>query len=112
MYPSGAWRGYWEQAGWGRQPMGELVLHFVDGQIFGDGRDVIGPFRFDGRYDERGRIRMTKEYLGRHTVEYEGAYDGEGSIFGRWWIGELWSGPFALSPVPAAPPQDAPIQDL
>jgi hypothetical protein len=112
MYPSGVWRGYWEQAGWGRQPMGELVLRFVDGQIFGDGTDVIGPFSFSGEYDERGRIRMTKQYHRRHRVFYEGTYDGEGTLYGRWSIPPVWSGPFALSPVAAAPPSDAPIEDL
>ena len=25
MYPSGPWRGYWEQREWGRQPMRDLV---------------------------------------------------------------------------------------
>jgi hypothetical protein len=112
MYPSGTWRGYWEQEVWGRQPMGPLVLRFADGRIEGEGRDVIGPFVFEGEYDDHGSIRMIKQYLGRHQVLYQGTYDGEGTIFGRWSITPFWSGPFALSPVVGKPPADAPIESL
>lgn len=112
MYPSGTWRGYWEQQLWGRQPMGPLVLRFADGRIEGEGRDVIGPFVFEGEYDAQGAIRMVKQYLGRHQVIYTGTYDGEGTIFGRWSIPPFWSGPFALSPVVGRAPPDAPIEEF
>jgi hypothetical protein len=112
MYPSGVWRGYWDQQGWGRQMMGPLVLRFGEGRIEGEGRDVIGRFTFTGAYDDGGAIRMVKQYLGRHQVLYQGTYDGEGTIFGQWSIPPLWSGSFALSPVLGKPPADAPIEDL
>jgi hypothetical protein len=112
MYPSGVWRGWWEQEYWGRQPMGPLVLRFRDGEIEGEGRDVIGPFTFTGRYDDHGAIRMVKQYLGRHQVLYRGTYDGEGTIFGEWSIPPFSSGAFALSPVVGKPPVDAPIESL
>ena len=84
MYPSGVWRGYWDQQGCGRQLMGPLALRFRDGRIEGEGRDVIGRFTFAGEYDDHGAIRMVKQYLGRHQVLYQGTYDGEGTIFGEW----------------------------
>jgi hypothetical protein len=112
MFPSGPWRGYWEQVGWGRQAMNDFVLRFVEGTVLGQGTDCIGPFTFQGRYDQAGRVTLIKHYLGRHTVKYEGSYDGEGTIFGRWSIGTGWSGPFAMSPVAARPAADAPIQTL
>jgi len=112
MFPSGPWRGYWEQVYWGRQPMNALVLRFGDGVVSGEGTDCIGPFTFQGRYDAAGHVAMMKKYIGRHSVNYEGTYDGEGTIFGRWSIGASWSGPFALSPVPARPRADAPIHTL
>jgi hypothetical protein len=96
MFPSGSWRGYWEQPGWGRQPMNDLVLRFAGGAVEGEGTDCIGPFTFRGRYDGQGTVTLVKQYLGRHQVLYRGAHDGEGTIFGRWSIGEFWSGPFAL----------------
>ncbi len=112
MYPSGVWRGYWEQTFFGRQPMGPLVLRFRDGVIEGEGRDVIGLFTFEGTYDDLGAIRMVKQYLGRHQVHYQGTYDGEGTIFGQWSIPPFSSGSFALSPVLGRPPADMPIEDL
>jgi hypothetical protein len=112
MYPSGAWRGYWDQEVWGRQPMGPLNLRFKDGRIEGEGRDIIGRFTFTGVYDERGAIRMVKQYIGKHRVLYEGTYDGEGTIFGQWSIPPRWSGSFALSPSAGRAPSDAPIEEL
>lgn len=89
------WRGYWEQGVWGRQPM-RLALRLSEGDIEGEGDDIIGRFTFQGRYDVQGRVSMIKQYIGRHQVLYEGAYDGEGTIFGTWFISHLWQGPFAI----------------
>jgi hypothetical protein len=111
MYPSGSWRGYWEQPLWGRQPMRDLTLRFAEGVVEGEGRDVIGRFTFRGNYDDRGAVRMVKQYLGRHAVLYQGIYDGEGTIFGQWSIGEL-RGPFALSPAGVRGDPEAPIEEL
>jgi hypothetical protein len=98
MYPSGRWRGYWEQVFWGRQTMRELVLNFANGRIDGQGVDIIGRFTFTGEYDQHGQVVLIKRYLGKHEVLYRGRYDGEGTIYGQWNIGEQWRGPFALSP--------------
>jgi hypothetical protein len=99
MYPSGAWRGYWDQVESGRQSMRPLSLRFDAGRVDGEGVDVIGPFTFAGTYDDSGAVTLVKQYVGRHRVVYRGAYDGEGSIIGRWSIGEFWAGPFALAPI-------------
>lgn len=109
MYPSGRWRGHWDQEVWGRQAMHDLTLHFAAGRVTGRGVDVIGPFTFAGEYDDRGHVALVKHYLGRHQVLYLGRYDGEGTIHGEWSIGEGWRGPFALSPEGHAADADAPI---
>ncbi len=109
MYFSGTWRGYWEQTFWGRQPMHDLVLHFGGGRVEGRGTDIIGRFTFSGTYDTHGNVTLVKQYLGRHSVLYRGTYDGEGTIFGHWSIGEAWSGPFALTMSDHSVPADAPI---
>jgi hypothetical protein len=109
MYPSGAWYGYWEQVYWGRQFMEPLQLRFAAGRITGEGRDIIGPFTFQGTYDEQGAVTLFKQYVGRHCVLYQGRYDGEGTISGTWTIGTVWSGPFALRPAEFKVPADAPI---
>jgi hypothetical protein len=109
MYPSGRWRGYWEQDFYGRQPMHNLVLRFADGRVEGEGVDVIGRFTFQGEYDDVGSITLLKQYVGKHQVWYQGRYDGEGTIFGEWSISEWWRGPFALRHESFAAPADAPI---
>lgn len=112
MFLSGRYRGYWDQLGYGRQPMTDLVLHFEDGVITGAGEDIVGPFSFSGSYDGRGHLVMVKRYANRsHVVHYEGRYDGEGTIHGTWRIEPLWHGTFALSAAPANV-ADLPIQDL
>jgi hypothetical protein len=30
---------------------------------------------------------MVKQYIGRHSVNYVGKYDGEGLMWGRWSLG-------------------------
>jgi len=112
MYPSGSWRGYWDQPAFGRQPMNDLVLRFAGGVVEGEGRDFVGRFTFDGSYDDRGNVVMVKQYLGKHRVLYRDGYDGEGTLFGTWSIGDRFSGPFALSAVRPTAAPDAPIRDI
>jgi hypothetical protein len=113
MYPSGRWDGFWTQSGWGRQAMTPFTLHFAAGVVTGDGRDVVGPFTFDGVYDERtGEVRMVKQYLGRHAVLYVGRPDGEGCIQGTWALGEHCTGPFLLRPALRKPTGDEPIEEI
>jgi hypothetical protein len=113
MYPSGVWRGFWEQPRHGRQAMRDFRLSFRDGVIDGRGTDLIGSFVFHGEYDANtGLVRMVKQYLGRHQVLYTGGPDGEGSIAGTWSIGESWTGPFLMQPVLHRPTGDEPIQEV
>jgi hypothetical protein len=112
MYPSGEWQGFWDQDIWGRQEMRGLVLRFAGGAVEGEGRDMVGRFTFRGSYDDQGHVSLVKQYVGRHQVVYEGTYDGEGTILGRWFILGAGIGKFALSPVRARPALDAPIEPL
>ena len=95
---------------------GALELHTPqwrvdpDGTVRGRGVDMVGLFIFAGEYDARtGDVRMTKQYLGRHAVEYAGRGDGEGRIVGTWTVGAYHTGPFSLQPVVAF---DDPIQEI
>lgn len=113
MYPSGRWDGFWFQEGWGRQSMTAFTLRFAGGRVSGGGRDVIGPFTFSGEYDAAtGRVRLVKQYVGRHRVLYVGQPDGEGSIAGTWSMGEYHSGPFLLRPAASRPRGDEPIEEI
>ncbi|VTU01151.1 Uncharacterized protein OS=Chthoniobacter flavus Ellin428 GN=CfE428DRAFT_5396 PE=4 SV=1 [Gemmataceae bacterium] len=114
MYPSGRWDGFWVQGmAWGRQAMTPFTLTFAAGEVTGSGRDVVGPFTVAGTYDEAtGRVRMVKQYVGKHRVLYVGLPDGEGSIQGTWAIDEHNTGPFLLRPALAKPTGGEPIQDV
>jgi hypothetical protein len=113
MYPSGRWEGFWVQERLGRQPMTPFLLHFAEGRITGEGRDVVGRFAVRGEYDEAtGAVRLVKQYLGKHRVLYVGHPDGEGSIQGTWSIGDFQSGPFLLRPPVQRPRGDEPIQEI
>lgn len=87
--------GWWEQAGYGRQPMKPLWLRFEAGRIVGSGVDMIGPFSLTGTLGDGGQVAILKQYHGRHSVDYLGAYDGEGLLFGEWRIGP-WTGTWAI----------------
>jgi hypothetical protein len=113
MYPSGAWQGYWEQAGLGRQPMARFELHFQGAAVTGSGTDIVGRFVMSGNYDtQTGRIQLCKHYLGRHEVIYEGHPDGEGCIGGTWRIEPYWSGKFLMQPVMPQITGSEPIQEI
>jgi len=79
--------GWWDEVIYGRQPMHQLRLRIANGQITGSGTDIVGPFTFTGTISARGGVAMIKQYIGQHQVEYIGAYDGEGTMFGEWRIG-------------------------
>ncbi len=98
MFPSGRWRGFWESPLWGRRWMEPLTLQFAAGRVRGEGVDCIGPFTFAGTYSDDGVVQMTKQYIGRHWVRYEGRVEGEGAIVGRWFIPPVSSGAFGFSP--------------
>jgi hypothetical protein len=111
MFANGPWKGFWKQDSWGRQEMEQFELAFSnDGFITGKGTDVIGIFVFRGHFDTTtGDLTMTKQYLGKHQVDYRGRPDGEGRIVGSWDIGGVWNGPFSLHPVVTG---REPIQEL
>ncbi len=69
--------------------MRELRLRFDAGRIAGSGHDIVGAFTISGTIAADGGVIMNKRYLGMHAVRYVGSYDGEGLLWGQWWIGAL-----------------------
>ena len=78
-------QGWWEQSGFGRQPMNGLMLAFRGDQLAGQGSDIIGDFEITGTLRE-GNVSISKNYVGAHSVDYFGTYDGEGTLQGAWSI--------------------------
>ena len=83
-YPSGRWVGFFlDKRLPGRHQM-ELLLTFRQGDITGEGRDLIGQFIVRGRYTiDDGKCHMHKRYVARHDVYYEGFAEEKG-IWGNW----------------------------
>jgi hypothetical protein len=102
--------GWWEQNGFGRQPMVDLRLRFGSGRVQGSGTDIVGPFTFSGLVSPHGSVAMVKQYIGRHSVDYLGTYDGEGVMWGRWRIGPL-HGPWMITIRPGTAAATAAIQE-
>lgn len=113
MYPSGLWEGFWFQEAFGKQQMTAFTLRFANGEISGEGRDLVGRFTFSGAYDiANGDIVMMKQYIGKHRVLYRGKPDGEGCIGGTWNVEDVLTGPFLLKPVLQRPTSDEPIDEM
>ncbi len=79
--------GWWEQARFGRQQMSSLRLEYQGLVVRGHGTDIVGPFTLLGAMEPEGRLRLVKQYVNRHAVNYHGEFDGEGCLFGAWNIG-------------------------
>ena len=86
--------GWWEQNYLGRQEMQPLELSFRDGEISGSGEDVVGPFTLQGTL-QNGNVSINKQYHGQHAALYVGQFDGEGTMQGTWYIGEM-TGPWLI----------------
>lgn len=86
--------GWWEQDGLGRQPMTDLVIEIGDGQLNGDGEDIVGPFSLTGHIQEDA-LFIHKQYHGQHAIDYHGTSVGEGIYCGDWswsgYVGGKWS---------------------
>ena len=81
MYPSGQWEGFWFQEAFGKQKMTAFTLRFANGEIGGEGRDLVGRFTFSGAYDiANGDIVMMKQYAFRHAESTLGPGRGQRQI--------------------------------
>lgn len=76
--------GWWQQNGYGRQPMNDLKIDFRGPTIYGEGKDVIAAFTMVGKFRQDGSVEILKQYQNRHSVLYVGIYDGEGNMRGKW----------------------------
>jgi hypothetical protein len=85
LFPSGPWTGFFlmPHTGSRRHPT-DLQLTFAGGVMAGTGRDFVGPFTIQGKYNVAdGKCSWTKHYLNKHKVFYTGYNEGKG-IWGTW----------------------------
>ncbi len=115
-FQSGQWTGFYTYAGSVRRHRMDLLLEFEGGRIDGEGVDDVGAFIVTGRFDASSKeCTWRKEYLGMHSVFYEGRGDTRG-IRGTWSI-TVENGGFHIRPLPEgggagnAEVQEEPIED-
>ena len=87
--------GWWEQEGFGRQPMNNLEVDVNHSDLSGSGDDIIGPFALRGKV-AGDRIAIRKQYHGQHSIDYHGTTDGEGMFFGHWSAGPVIGGKWLI----------------
>ena len=107
-FPSGPWKGFFLQPGSPTRHRMELNLSFRQGNLRGEGRDPVGEFLIQGRYDVAdGKCWWTKRYVGRHDISYTGFNEGKG-IWGTWVWDERrspsWRGGFHIWPAAMGDP--------
>lgn len=88
------WEGWYEQHGQ-RQPMKFDNMHIgLNGVIEGSGSDTVGSFRIFGQVTRHGSVNFTKQYIGKHSVAYQGVIQ-DSKMSGNWRIGN-YSGNFEI----------------
>lgn len=103
-FPSGEWTGFFLQPVLTGRHWMDLRLTFRGGIIKGEGRDWVGEFLFQGKYDlESGRCWWTKSYIGKHSIYYKGYNEGKG-IWGIWEWDAPWRGGFHIWPIAMGDP--------
>jgi len=104
-FPSGPWVGFYTYSGHSKKYMMDLVLEFKRGKMTGDGADGIGLFVISGHYSvSSGECSWTKQYVGRHAVDYKGYREGKG-IWGNWVVSSAKGG-FHIWPLSESSPQN------
>ena len=99
--PSGPWSGYYHYAHDTAKHRMKLGLTFgPDGKMHGEGIDDIAEFIITGFFDiKTNQASWAKAYIGMHSVEHRGLYDGR-SICGEWTLlggsGGFWIWPSTL----------------
>ncbi len=96
-FPSGPWVGFYNYQPGDKHRM-DLHLSFANAVVTGTGKDDVGPFVVNGRYDAKScECYWTKTYPGSHDVFYRGFREGKG-IWGTWEIGVYGHGGFIIWP--------------
>ena len=85
-FPGGVWTGFYLQYWLPGRHRTDAVLAWSAGEVSGGGADHVGTYTMSGSYDvATGSCEWTKQYLGKHAVQYRGLADASG-VWGVWEI--------------------------
>jgi hypothetical protein len=94
---SGTWNGYYKQKDTQYPFTIQLFLGNYDGSVKGEGTDDIGNFLINGSWNKGdGSIHFAKQYLGAHTVMYDGSLSPDGRQMDGKYIVQGASGDFHM----------------
>jgi len=86
-FRSGAWHGHYINLN--QKADMDFSLKFRDHKVRGKGHDPVGDFVWSGTYNnEHQTVSLTKQYVGKHSVKYEGKRSAKLSFQGTWTIGD------------------------
>jgi len=88
------WSGFYEQFG-AKHDMDFTLIFGRNGNVSGKGKDEVGDFEWSGTLNAAGPVKLTKQYIGQHAVEYEGCMFN-GTISGTYSVGDA-KGDFQLT---------------
>ena len=95
---SGLWTGFFLEKHHPQKGWMHLHLQFHHAEISGEGTDYVGPWLIKGNFScETLTCDWTKQYLGKHSVKYQGQI-GDTGIIGKWNISGLIWGNFHIWP--------------
>jgi len=103
---SGTWGGYYEESG--KHFPTSTAFFFFPGHAFGIGHDNVGEFRLEGTLNSSFHLTANKTYTKfnageatvHHPIKYEGSFERDGTIDGKWSTSEFkpYSGSFKWVP--------------
>jgi hypothetical protein len=70
LVENGKAKGYYNQGSQFEMTLDKFSLK--NGQVEGKGNDSIGDFIISGTYNSDWNIHFVKQYIGQHSVDYEG----------------------------------------
>lgn len=98
--PTGPWTGWYRLPPPldAREHWMSFTLECQEGEVRGRGSDDVTTFVLEGTF-VAGHCDWVKRYDGRHSVDYQGSWDGT-VVEGVWSIPGNWQGSFRVWPEP------------
>lgn len=66
------WRGHYEQNGQMTEMIFKRFSAELGGELLGCGNDAVGEFFVRGALNQQGSVSFVKQYVGKHSVNYNG----------------------------------------
>eukprot|EP00163_Fabomonas_tropica_P020640 TRINITY_DN36529_c0_g1_i1.p1 TRINITY_DN36529_c0_g1~~TRINITY_DN36529_c0_g1_i1.p1 ORF type:complete len:696 (+),score=179.72 TRINITY_DN36529_c0_g1_i1:63-2150(+) len=77
----------------------DILIKVNGGRLYGEGKDEVGDYIWDGVFEDSKRVVLSKKYAGKHEIRHTGNYTPDANVIkGAWTIpGTRACGGFQLS---------------